>query len=213
MKRIALVLSLFLLSVSYCSAGTLNNVPDLSLYFLKAGGIIGGDVDVAGAITVGGDLTVGGAFTIGSGASPTNIETTITDSDVALPTSGATKKYVDNKVSYVDRGDPTSFDFTISDFSTDGSWHDLDLSGIIPVDASAVQVSLFIQDDAIGSLFQVRKNGNTNGVNAPAIRTSVTNINAYMTAIVSTDNNRKIEYKGSNVSFIDIQLVISGWFK
>ena len=111
---------------------------------------------------------------------------------------------------FVDRGDPAAHDF--SSFTTDGAWHDLDLSSILPAGTFAVLLYVKILDDAAGSYFAVRKNGNSNEINTGIARTQVANIinEAQMTVFV--DSGRIVEYKASNLTFTSIDVSVLGWF-
>lgn len=113
-------------------------------------------------------------------------------------------------VNFVDRGDPAAADFT--SFTTDSYWHDLDLSSIVPSGAKAVLLGLELLDDAAGSYFLVRKNGNSNAYNADKIRTQVANISMDGNLIVFVDANRVIEYRAAAVTFSSIEMVVRGWW-
>jgi hypothetical protein len=110
-----------------------------------------------------------------------------------------------------DRGDPSAADFTEATLTTDGAWHDMDLSTIVGATAKYVVLRVSVYDDAIDSYLRFRKNGNTNEYNSPIVRTQVANCWNDATFIVPLDTGRVIEYKGSNVAFGSIIIVVSGW--
>jgi len=112
---------------------------------------------------------------------------------------------------FYDRGDPASYDKT--DFTTDGAWHDWDLSAIVPAGAKAVLLFVQIKDDAVGSYLGFRENGNSNAYNVSTIRTQVANIFADGDLICACDSSRIIEYIGSNLAFVTTQAVVKGWWK
>ena len=114
---------------------------------------------------------------------------------------------------FYDRGDPSSIDFTLSDFTTDEAWHDLDLSNIVPSGAKAVLLSLLIQDDKTLSWVMFRKNGNINEYNVSTRRTQIIDVFVDADIIVSCDVNRVIEYKTENTTFTRLELKVRGWWK
>ena len=114
--------------------------------------------------------------------------------------------------SYVDRGDPAAADFAVGDFTTDASWNDLDLSSIVPAGAVAVHLYVVINDNAAGSAMLFRKNGNSNAFNIGRVATHVTGITESGDVITTLDSNRVIEYWGTNVAFVSIDVTVKGWF-
>lgn len=115
-------------------------------------------------------------------------------------------------LNYVDRGDPSSWDFETSDFITDGNWHELDLSNIVPEGTKAVCFLTYIIDDIVASHISFRKKGNTNTVNKFVSRTQLANVLMDGNGIVFCDTDRKIEYRTSNTTFSWITLTIRGWY-
>lgn len=114
---------------------------------------------------------------------------------------------------YEDRGDPAAYDFDEGDLTTDGTWRDLDLSGIVPAGAKTVQLFVIVIDDTVGRNFQFRKNGNSNEYNHTVARSYVANVASYCDMTVSCDTDRKIEYKASNVAWSGIGIVVRGWWR
>lgn len=117
-----------------------------------------------------------------------------------------------NYQNYIDRGDPSSWDFEVADFTTDGTWKELDLSSIVPSNAVAVNIKVQVLDDTVGSYLRFRTNGNSNEVNRVEVATQTLNFYSHMCGTIALDSNKKIGYKGSNVTFTYIFLTISGWF-
>jgi hypothetical protein len=114
--------------------------------------------------------------------------------------------------SYVDRGDPSSTDKEVGDFTTDGTWVDLDLSAIVPTGATRVKFRITIQDGSVNQVMQFRENGNSNAINRDEIRTQVADLDISDTFTIDLDANRIIEYKGTNTTFTKIALVVRGWY-
>jgi len=111
-----------------------------------------------------------------------------------------------------DRGDPASADWTEATLITDNVWRDLDCSSIVPAGAVAILFRAYIVDDAVGSAFLMRKNGNSNVWVGPGCRIQVANVGADGDFIVACDANRVVEYKTSPTTFTNIYLTVSGWW-
>jgi hypothetical protein len=112
---------------------------------------------------------------------------------------------------FVDRGDPAAWDFEVGDFTTDGAWHDLDLSGIIPAGVSMVQINITFSDDNPGSWILFRKKGNVNEFNMDVARSQVTDVINDACVMVQPDINGIIQYKTFSTAFTIINLVVRGW--
>lgn len=115
-------------------------------------------------------------------------------------------------IQYIDRGDPASVDKAVGDFTTDETWNDLDLSAIVPAGAIAILFNIQVKDDAADSSMLFRENGNSNAYNVASVRTQVANVISDADLIVSCDAGRVIEYYGSNLAFVSIDLTVRGWF-
>ncbi len=112
-----------------------------------------------------------------------------------------------------DRGDAMGDDFTLSDFITDNTWRNLDLSAIVPAGARWVILYIRISDDAIGSAMVFRKDGNSNAYTVSAVRTQAANVEIEATLFVPCSTARVIEYKGSNLTFSAIIIAVLGWIE
>jgi hypothetical protein len=113
---------------------------------------------------------------------------------------------------FVDRGDPSAWDYGVGNFTTDATWRDLDLSSIVPSGAKAVLMHLSLNDGAVGSEMRFRKNGNSNTFAMSRIFTQIADVSVDQDLIVACDSNRVIEYYGSNLTFTAINLAIKGWW-
>jgi len=113
---------------------------------------------------------------------------------------------------YVDRGDPSAWDWDKNDLTTDGTWRDLDCSSIVSSDAIAILFRLYISDDAASNSMSIRPNGNTNTQNVFQLRTQVANIVNNASGIVACDSNQVVEYMASNTTWTGIYIQILGWF-
>lgn len=113
---------------------------------------------------------------------------------------------------YVDRGDPAAYDFTLTDFTTDGAWHDLDLASLVPPGSSAAHLMSTIKDDLILSYIQFREESNTNAYNVSIALILAANLAFTNDHIVSCHPNSKIQYLASNTTFTEINLLVRGWW-
>lgn len=111
---------------------------------------------------------------------------------------------------WVDRGDPSSVDF--SSFTNDGTWRDLDLSSIVPAGAKAAMLRLVGQATTNDKLFSVRKNGNSNSLNVGGIWLVAANVNHVADVIVTLDSNRIVEYAGTSATWSNQTITVKGWF-
>lgn len=119
---------------------------------------------------------------------------------------------LEGRINYVDRGDPSSWDFSLGDLTTDGTWNELDLSSIVPVGSLLIHCLCSIKDNATNSFIQFREKGNTGTVNASSIRTQVGGVIHEFNFFVIPDEDRIIEYRTTNTTFDTIVLVVCGWF-
>jgi len=115
-------------------------------------------------------------------------------------------------MTYVNRGDPSDWDFTVSNFTRDDTWRDLDLSSIVPAGAVAVTLSCVIKANATGKYVIFRKKGNTNLVNVLREETLVANLDHYFMGIVFCDTNRIIQYRVISTAVGTLNVCVGGWF-
>ncbi|MBN1823915.1 MAG: hypothetical protein JW803_06325, partial [Endomicrobiales bacterium] len=113
--------------------------------------------------------------------------------------------------SFIDRGDPLNPDY--DDLDTDGEWHDLDLSSIVPADAKAVLLYVAMRDDTVQVAISLRREGNTNLANVGQLANQV--VNAWVTSdyIIPCNSDRVIEYQTDNTTFTDLSITVKGWWK
>lgn len=123
----------------------------------------------------------------------------------------ANKRYVDS-TGLINRDNINDWDFTESDLTTDGNWHDLDLREIVPEGAYAVMLDLRVKDDAIDSELLFRKDDDANSFSQKGVRTQVVNQYNEATRIIFCNSDRIIQYMGSNVTFTEIDVMVAGWY-
>ena len=113
---------------------------------------------------------------------------------------------------YVDRGDPVDYDFQVGDLTTDGAWHDLDLSSIVPEGATLVHLRILVMDGLTVQLLYIAEKGNSNAANSLFVQTQVANIVSFNEGIVKLDSSRVVQYKASNTTWTTMNIVVRGWY-
>lgn len=111
----------------------------------------------------------------------------------------------------VNRGDPANLNFDTGDFTYDNAWHDLDLSSIIPINATVVYIDTVLRATIINARFFVRTKGNVNDKNLSRLRTQVAGIPIDADFITFPNDDRILEYKASTVNINLLQLTVKGW--
>jgi len=112
---------------------------------------------------------------------------------------------------YVDRGDPSSWDFAKTDLTADGQYHTLDLSNIVPEGATIVHLLIHALTASNNSLIIFRKKGNVNEVNREILYVHHGNSTYLDSKWVTCDADRKIEYWTTNVVWTSLDITVRGW--
>jgi homoserine acetyltransferase len=108
--------------------------------------------------------------------------------------------------------DQQSYDFTLSDFTRDYQYHDLDLSGIIPAGTKAVLLWGAFKSDTADCEGSFAQSGHT-GEYLKSIRFEpVANIGCNIDCLMPVNTDRKIRYRFSNVNYLYINLNIVAYF-
>lgn len=115
--------------------------------------------------------------------------------------------------SYIDRGDPASWDFDEGDLTLDNTWRDLDLSGIVPAGAVAVNLHVSLKDDAVSSILYLRRKGVTLPYSGIKLWTIVANVLFGGDFVCACDASRKIQYIGDPADMTTVRIQINGWWK
>lgn len=113
---------------------------------------------------------------------------------------------------FVDRGDPAAVDFGVGDFTTDGTWRDLDLSGIVPSTARAVLMCGHVEGNAVDWTIKFRKNGNSNETNYCSMNTLRAAVERHRSMIVGIGSDGIVEYNADNEAWDTLDLVVRGWW-
>lgn len=109
---------------------------------------------------------------------------------------------------YTDRGDASAYDLAAT---CDGSYHDWDISAIVPADAKLVLLGVQIRSDTAGVITRCRTNGNSNEINAGNLSQATANNYVYGEMLVKPDTNRVVEIYAS-ATFNVCNYVVRGWF-
>lgn len=132
----------------------------------------------------------------------TTVEQTINQTN--SPTTGE---------SFVDRGDPATYDFDETDLTLDGTWRELDLSRIVPSSATRVLLSAQIEDTfgANGDWVHFRDTGKSNNYNVSGIQSGggaepANHIQDVMVMLSS----QAIDYKGYAGG--EVLITVRGWW-
>ena len=164
-----------------------NNIDDIGVLFLKEQAAADGDVAGSGQIWV----------------------KTATPNELWFTDDAGSDFQIGR--GFVDRGDPAAADWTQATLTLDGGWHELDLSGIVPVGAKAVLIRAWLKDNLTGQEMFLSYPAIPNGWNLSVLTTRVANIFTNQDSIVAMDGDRKIQYlitAGTDT----VLLIVGGWW-
>lgn len=115
-------------------------------------------------------------------------------------------------LSYTDRGDPASWDFSKADLSTDGAWHVLDLSPIVPDGVALIHLAIRAASAYNNQTIVFCKNGLVNKLNGLTIRVPHGgNQEYYKAGWVACGADRKLDYWTNNITWQALDVLIRGW--
>jgi hypothetical protein len=114
--------------------------------------------------------------------------------------------------SFIDRGDPAASDFVVGALTTDGAWHDLDISAIVPSNAKAVLIRMSALTTTAQRVITLKKKGNTNSFNGSRMYTQVVSalITGDFVCPIGTDG--LLEYLATNAIWSTLSIVVKGWW-
>jgi len=113
---------------------------------------------------------------------------------------------------FVDRGDPSSFDWDKNDLTTDWTWRDLDCSAIVPENAVAILFYMQLSSVLVPRDLQLRKKGNVNNHNRSNIKAGVSNTVVSGDFVCPCDVNRFVQYRATAGVFVSIVIGVRGWW-
>lgn len=115
--------------------------------------------------------------------------------------------------SYIDRGDPSGYDFITGNFTKDWTWRELDLSGIIPKGAKAACIKIVSEVATVNyGQFYLRKHGNSEGIAVPGLIHRIPDLGIVTNLVVALDVDAKVDYIAENVTWTILSLVVIGWW-
>lgn len=122
------------------------------------------------------------------------------------------RNLVSQDVGFVDRGDPTGYDFSTRDFTADNNWRDLNLGSIVPEHAVAVLLRVRVMTTSGYRLIRFRKNGNVNVGNLANVATVDAGFMIWEDIVVACDVNRMIEYRAIVAEWTYLDVTVGGWW-
>lgn len=108
------------------------------------------------------------------------------------------------------RGNIAAVDFAIGDFTLDGAWHTLDLSSIVPANATVVHLLVSFKSSVTNDSFWIGRAPQAGNPNRSIVRTAGAFITVSPDITCYPDANRHLEYTGS-VSTTVLNMVVKGW--
>lgn len=114
---------------------------------------------------------------------------------------------------YVDRGDASGYDYTISSWTADGNWHDKTAAGIVfDYGATRMLLRVRIKDGTVGQGMGFRSEDFSNAYNQATIITLVANVYHYADLWVPLGPELGFDYYvASGMDVADA--VVRGWWK
>ena len=106
--------------------------------------------------------------------------------------------------------EPTSADYTQATLTEDDAFHELDISGIVPANTTAIAVSLIVSDGSVGARGRLRSSSQSSFYQALEIQVNVANKTITNNGIVGV-SGQAIDY-AFNVVFTYISITILGWY-
>lgn len=115
-------------------------------------------------------------------------------------------------LNYVDRGNPSAYDFDQTTLTADGAWHTLSLSAIVPVGAKAVVLRVGASRSVAGTYLRIACVGNSAAFNCANVATQVANVINEQTTMILLNASRQIQYWATSGVFVSLRLVVMGWW-
>lgn len=134
----------------------------------------------------------------------------VADAGYALKTWVQAQGYL--TTGYIDRGIAFPADFVVGNFIKDATWHDMNLSSVVPEHAKAVALRLTIKASAINKYTGFRKKDTDVTYNMGQIRTQVADIPFEADLVVACDTNRFIQYKIAVATWAVLNVTVKGWW-
>lgn len=114
---------------------------------------------------------------------------------------------------YIDRGDVAAVDFPVTDFVTDGNWHDLDLSAKIGKGVKLVRFYFFAFSEMGIVILELKQGGNANDFNIDALQAPEQGVPLRGSVTASTNAAGIVQYKLPDITYIYLFANIQGYFE
>lgn len=147
---------------------------------------------------------------LGSGTDAITATAVGSTGQVLTGVTGADPSWQSPAAKFVDRGDPSSYDKVLANWTTDGTWRDWDLSSVVPAGAVAIVLRLSGYCNPTAQV-AFRKNGNSNAINISACNFTVISVWFEFVVIVPCSTARVIEYNAGNVTWGALNSAVVGW--
>lgn len=112
---------------------------------------------------------------------------------------------------FVDRGNPSTWDWNDEDITFDDDYHILDLSDVVPPNAVAVIMQISCKSDISDNYISMRHPSHTNDLNIACVRTKEANTVTAIQVIVYLGGTPEIEIAASAGNWVYIRCAIMGW--
>lgn len=112
------------------------------------------------------------------------------------------------------RAPAAGYDFMIGDFTVDQAWHNLDLGGIVPNNASGIFFHIIGKSNAITptSIFDMKPVDDDSTEAYCKNRPQVANVSFTIFPVVGCTNTRVMQYRFRNNSFTTLNVTVKGWW-
>ncbi len=106
----------------------------------------------------------------------------------------------------VSAGDLASRSWDKNDFITDGNYHDLDVSSVVPIAAKIAVFRIRMNSATAGHYCEIRPKGYTNGINIFRSMVMVANkpVDNEFSIVLPSDNILEYEFSNGTLTFIDL---------
>ena len=113
---------------------------------------------------------------------------------------------------FLKKPDQQTYDFTLTDFTRDYQYHDLDLSAKVPAGAKAVMLWGAYKSDTPDCEANFAQNVHTGEYLKDIFFQHVANIGTTLDSTIPLDGDRIIQYRFSNVTYQYINISVVGWW-
>jgi len=114
---------------------------------------------------------------------------------------------------YIDRGqEAPSWDFTKGDLTADGAFHDLDISSIVPTNASAVLFHIALTANDVNGFLTIRAKGITRVSQRARIAAQIANHHIMTDGIIGPLTDGLIQYSMAAVAYTVANIRVKGWW-